>query len=90
MEHTAEFASVILRGERTAMDLDLMEAEVLEAARKPKARAPEIRSLVLECTDLPPYAAVLQRELRIPIAELTTLSTMMHDVVTRQAYSGTT
>lgn len=54
LEESEEFASVILRNERTAMDLFLVEKEVIAAAKALKAKAPDIRSIVLECTDLPP------------------------------------
>ncbi|WP_171238000.1 aspartate/glutamate racemase family protein [Ruegeria sp. HKCCA5763] len=88
LEDTNEFAEVILRNTRTRMDTDLIEAEVLEAARKLIQRAPDIRSLVLECTDLPPYAALLQEELRLPVFDLTTLAQMAHTVATRKTYGG--
>ncbi|MES0827133.1 aspartate/glutamate racemase family protein [Ruegeria sp. SCP11] len=88
LEDTSEFAEVILRNTRTRMDTDLIEAEVLEAARRLKHQTPEIRSLVLECTDLPPYAARLQAELQLPVFDLTTLAQMAHTVATRQAYGG--
>ncbi len=88
LEDSTEFAEVILKYQRTAMDTDLIEAEVIEAAHKLMARVPNIRSLVLECTDLPPYASKLQQELRLPIYDLTTLATMAHSVVTRAEYSG--
>ncbi|MCG7521404.1 aspartate/glutamate racemase family protein [Ruegeria sp. Ofav3-42] len=88
LEHTSEFAEVILGNSRTRMDTDLIEAEVLEAARRLKRQAPEIRSLVLECTDLPPYAARLQEELHLPVFDLTTLAHMAHSVATRSSYSG--
>lgn len=88
LEHTREFAEVILRNMRTRMDTDVIEAEVLEAARRLKRQTPEIRSLVLECTDLPPYAARLQEELRLPVFDLTTLAQMAHSVAARSSYSG--
>ncbi len=88
LEDTSEFAEVILRNTRTRMDTDLIEAEVLEAARRLKRQAPDIRSLVLECTDLPPYAARLQDELRLPVFDLTTLAQMAHTVATRNSYVG--
>ncbi|WP_281856780.1 aspartate/glutamate racemase family protein [Litoreibacter halocynthiae] len=88
MEDSAEFAEVILEYQRTAMDTDLIEAEIMEAARKLMTHAPNIRSLVLECTDMPPYAARLQQELQLPVFDLTTLATMAHDVVARRAYFG--
>lgn len=35
------------------MGTDLIEAEIMEAAKKLRQRAPDILSLVLECTDMP-------------------------------------
>jgi aspartate/glutamate racemase len=88
LEETQEFASVILRNERNSMDLSKIEAEVLAAACRLIAEAPEIKSLVLECTDLPPYAQKLQHVISRPVFDLTTLAKMMHDVVLRQSYAG--
>jgi aspartate/glutamate racemase len=88
LEDTNEFASVILRNERTSMDLKKVEAEVLAAARRLISEAPEIKSVVLECTDLPPYAHKLQHAIERPVFDLTTLATMVHDVVLRQSYTG--
>lgn len=88
LEDTEEFAAVILRNERNDMDLGKIEQEVLEAGHGLIARAPEVKSIVLECTDLPPYARQLQEVLKRPVFDLTTLSTMMHEVVLRQAYRG--
>ncbi|RBW63398.1 aspartate/glutamate racemase family protein [Ruegeria sp. A3M17] len=88
LEDTTEFAEVILRNTRTRMDTDLIETEALDAARSLVLEAPDIRSLVLECTDLPPYASRLQEELRLPVFDLTTLAQMAHAVTTRAPYSG--
>jgi len=88
LEDTQEFASVILRNERTEMDLSKIEEEVLNAGLALVKRTPEIKSIVLECTDLPPYAQKLQQALERPVFDLTTLATMMHDVVLRQSYGG--
>ncbi len=88
LEQTDEFAEVILRNTRTRMDTDLIEAEVLQAARDLKREAPEIRSVVLECTDLPPYAARIQQELRLPVFDLVTLAHMSHAVSARSPYLG--
>ena len=90
LDDTDEFASVILRNERTGMDLAKIEAELLSAAQSMVQRNPEIGSIVLECTDLPPYAHVLQAALLRPVYDLTTLATMMANVVQRQAFSGFT
>ena len=70
------------------MDISLIESEVLSAATKLVKNNPEVRALVLECTDMPPYAARLQAELKLPIFDLTTLATMVHSTVIRTAYPG--
>ncbi|MFK7869600.1 MAG: aspartate/glutamate racemase family protein [Roseobacter sp.] len=88
LEDSTEFAQVILQYQRTAMDTALIEAEVMEAALKLISRAPGIRSLVLECTDLPPYASKLQDALKMPIFDLTTLANMAYQVSFRQVYQG--
>lgn len=88
LDETEEFASVILRNERTAMDLGKISDEVIAAGLELKERAPDIRSIVLECTDLPPYARSLQAELGLPIFDLTTLSEMVNQAALRTSYSG--
>ena len=88
LENTEEFAAVILRNERDGMDLTKVRQEVLAAGRALVEREPAVGALVLECTDLPPYAHQLQTALGRPVFDLTTLATMMHDVVSRQVYLG--
>ncbi len=50
-----EFATAIL-GNLTQMDLQRAGADVVAAAVALKARAPQLRTVVLECTNMPPYA----------------------------------
>ncbi|MCP5088409.1 MAG: aspartate/glutamate racemase family protein [Rhodobacteraceae bacterium] len=88
LEHTEEFAAVILRNERTSMDLDKVCKEVLDVGINLVKDHPEVGTIVLECTDLPPYAHKLQQTLQRPVFDLTTLAIMMHDVIQRRAYSG--
>ncbi|WP_343563851.1 aspartate/glutamate racemase family protein [Kiloniella sp. b19] len=88
LDDTEEFATVILRNERTSMDLAKVESEVLEAARKLVDQTPEVRSIVLECTDLPPFADKIQALVKRPVFDLTTLATMAHDVCVRRPFQG--
>lgn len=53
------FVQAIL-GNATALDLARAEAEVVEAALTLQRRAPHLQTLVLECTNLPPYAAAIE------------------------------
>ncbi len=54
----SEFVSAILNN-RPHMNLELARADVVAAARALKARAPTLTTVVLECTNLPPYAAAI-------------------------------
>lgn len=55
------------------LDADAAEAEVVAAARRLLARHPGLTSLVLECTNMPPYADAVQRATRLPVLHLVTL-----------------
>lgn len=88
LENSDEFSEVILRNERNDMDLDLVEAEVLSAGKRLISRAPEIGAILLECTDLPPYAHCLQERLERPVFDIITLANMVNAVAIRQPFSG--
>jgi hypothetical protein len=53
-----EFATSIL-GNRPHMDLRRTQAEVIAAGLALRQRAPDLRTVVLECTNMPPYALAL-------------------------------
>jgi hypothetical protein len=55
----SEFASAIL-GNRDTMNLQKAQADIVAAALKLKERAPHLRSVVLECTNMPPYARAVR------------------------------
>lgn len=59
MPPSGEFVSKIL-GNQPTLDLAQASEEALTAAIALKARAPELRTLVLECTNLPPYQAAIE------------------------------
>ncbi|QDI74374.1 MULTISPECIES: aspartate/glutamate racemase family protein [Leisingera] len=88
LDDAEEFSTVILRNERTAMDLAKVETELLAAARGMIARNPEIGPIVLECTDLPPYAHALQAALNRPVFDIITLSEMVHRAALRMPFQG--
>lgn len=90
MEDQPEFSQVVLAGKRRQLDEDKVAAELVAVARHLVAGHGDISSIVLECTDLPPYAHALQAATGLPVADLTTLAGMVHAIVTRRRYSGAT
>ncbi|MES0868470.1 aspartate/glutamate racemase family protein [Pseudovibrio sp. SCP19] len=88
LDEAPEFSSVILRGERTQMDLGKVTGELLAAAESMVERSPEIGAIVLECTDLPPYAHQLQAKVKRPVFDIITLASMVHATSHRMAFPG--
>lgn len=56
-----------------ALDEAEAQAQVLAAARRLRARVPGLHTLVLECTNLPPYADALRRDSGCTVLDITTL-----------------
>ncbi|MCB4824817.1 aspartate/glutamate racemase family protein, partial [Roseicella aerolata] len=73
-----EFFRVLIRAEAEDMDVALAEQDILEAGRALVAAYPEVGAIVLECTNMPPYAAVLQAALGLPVFDIYSLITWFH------------
>ena len=61
-----EFSRVFLQNE-ASMDLALIKKDIVNAGRSLKAKCPELGAVVMECTNMAPYANLLQRELGVPV-----------------------
>jgi hypothetical protein len=77
VEPGGEFASVIL-GDLPRMDVALAEAEIVRAAGDLKRRAPDLDTVVLECTNLPPFASAIEEA-----TGLRTLSLLQCEILLR-------
>jgi hypothetical protein len=80
MEGEKEFTRVMLNDE-LEMDVDLAREEHVRVARRLMAEHPDIGAIVLECTNMPPYAGDIQRETGRPVFDITTLVRMAHDAL---------
>jgi aspartate/glutamate racemase len=87
MEDQKEFREAILE-EKGTLDSDLIESEVVGVAKKLIAENPDIGALVLECSDLPPYAHAIQKEVNLPIFDFTTMIQYVHTALIRKEYQG--
>ncbi len=77
-EHGREFFRVLIKAEKDDLDIDLAEQDILAAGRALVARHPEIGAIVLECTNMPPYAAALRRALRLPVYDIYAMISYFH------------
>lgn len=60
-------------GDRADLDVDRCEAEHVSAARNLVGDHPDVGAIVLECTNMPPYAAAVADAVGLPVYDLTTM-----------------
>lgn len=77
-ENGREFFRVLISSAKQDLDVALAEQDILDAGRALVARHPEVGAIVLECTNMPPYAAGLQAELGLPVYDIYTLVNWLH------------
>jgi len=76
IENGRELFRVLVKQDKAELDYAAAEQDILDAGRALVAAHPEVGAIVLECTNMPPYAAALQQALGLPV----------HDVVSLGSY----
>src|SRR3989441_1753230 len=69
METEKEFTRVLL-GNEMVLDVDAAREEHVRVARRLVAEHADIGAIVLECTNMPPYAADIQRETGLAVFDI--------------------
>jgi Asp/Glu/hydantoin racemase len=77
-EDGVEFFRVLILGEKQDMDVRLAARDILDAGRRLMAAHPDIGAIVLECTNMPPYAHALREVLGVPVYDVYSLITWLH------------
>lgn len=72
-----EFARTFL-GNRPGLDGPAAEREVLAAGARLVAGHPDVGAIVLECANMPPYAAALRGRLGLPVYDLVDLGKWLY------------
>jgi hypothetical protein len=80
LEGGKEFTRVLL-GDQLELDVDIARDEHVAIARSLVRDHPEVGAIVLECTNMPPYRADIQRETGVPVFDIVSLVTMVHDAL---------
>ncbi|MCF8105282.1 MAG: aspartate/glutamate racemase family protein [Desulfohalobiaceae bacterium] len=87
LEGSKEFREAILE-EKGTLDSERMEQEVVQAAEAMAASNPGLGSIVLECSDLPPFARAVQDAVRLPVFDFNTMIRHLQTAVVQQPYQG--
>ncbi len=77
-EHGREFFRVLIKAEKTDMDIDAARQDIIDAGRALVARHKDLGAIVLECTNMPPYAAALSDALHLPVFDIYSMITWFH------------
>ena len=80
METEKEFTRVLLDDE-LELDVEIAREEHARVARRLVTEHPDVGAIVLECTNMPPYADDIRRETGRPVFDITCLVRMAHDAV---------
>ena len=77
-ENGREFFRVHIKAEKDEMDVALAEQDVVEAGMALAAGHPEVGAIVLECTNMPPYAAALRAAVGLPVYDIYSMIGWFH------------
>jgi glutamate racemase len=85
MEEAEEFTNVFIKGKRS-LDRGKIQNEMIQAARKLSESDKEIGAVVLECTNMPPYANAVQKVLNLPVFDVVTMIQHIHNSLKRPCF----
>jgi Asp/Glu/hydantoin racemase len=69
-------------------DIRVMHQAMARVTERLLENHPDVRAIVLECTNLPPFASTIQRVARVPVFDVTTLLAWAHAAAVRRAFTG--
>jgi len=87
MEDQKEFREAILE-EKGSLDSERIENEVIYVSKELIAEHPDLGAILLECSDLPPYAHAIQQEVNLPIFDFVTMIEYVHAGLVRKQIHG--
>ncbi len=87
MESQQEFREAVLE-EKGTLNSPHIEQEVVGVAGKLVEANPELGAILLECSDLPPYAHAVQVATGLPVFDFVTMIEYVHRSLVRMPYNG--
>ena len=89
-EDGREFYRTLILGEKDDLDVSLAEQDILHAGRTLLAQHDAIGAIVLECTNMPPYAAALREALGLPVFDIYSLITWFQAALRPRSFKSST
>lgn len=88
MEEMPEFREVILENRRLELDGQKLQNEIVSVALTMVQNNSDLGAIVLECTEMPVYAHLIQERTHLPVFDLITLTNMVCAATTRAPFNG--
>ncbi|MDT8420062.1 MAG: aspartate/glutamate racemase family protein [Desulfuromonadales bacterium] len=88
MDTMPEFREVILENRRIELDGDKLQDEIVSVAVEMVENHRDIGAVVLECTEMPVYAHLIQQQTNLPVFDLITLTDMVCAASLRVPFRG--
>lgn len=85
MDESKEFSAVFIGGKET-IDVEKCRQEMVAAARSLIASHPDVGVIVLECTNMPPYARDVQAATGLPVFDVVTMINTAYSTVVKQEF----
>ena len=70
------------------LDVERVEMEVVQVAQALVAQNEDIKAILFECVDLPPYAAAVQQAVGLPVFDITTMIGHAFSALVRKPFVG--
>ena len=84
--HLPEFSAVMER--RGSFNNKIVREEIVNLATELVRENPEIGAILLECSDMPPYAAAVQAAINLPVFDFITMIKYVHSAVAQRSFQG--
>lgn len=68
------------------VDIEVCESELRKKTRELMEQEPNVGAIVLECTNMCPYARVINEEAKVPVYDIVTLTNMVYQSINCQDY----
>ena len=87
MENEPLFTKIFVE-DRFEFSVHQMEADMVNVAKRLVAEHPDVRAILFECTNMPPYAHAVQKAVGLPIFHIFTLIDMVFQSFHWKPYKG--
>ena len=87
MEDQPHFYDAI-HAEKGLLDFEAIEKEVVQVTQELVQENENVKAILFECTDLPPYAAAVQEAVNLPVFDFSTLVNYVFSALVRRRFDG--